>query len=221
MTRRRSRGRFLVLEGLDGAGTTTQAQRLAAWMRAQGRRVHVTAEPSSGPVGALVRQVLTRRIAGAPGAADAFDPAALALLFAADRLDHVAAEIAPRLAEDWDVVSDRFTLSSLAYQSLTCRDAPWVEVINGRALAPDATLFLEVSPRTAVRRRFAASGSRELYEVPAFQRRVARSYQDGIARLRQLGQRVDVVDGERPVEEVTAALAGKVGPLLALSARAR
>ncbi|HEX9288679.1 MAG TPA: dTMP kinase [Anaeromyxobacteraceae bacterium] len=221
MTRRRSRGRFLVLEGLDGAGTTTQAQRLAAWMRAHGHRVHVTAEPSSGPVGALVRQVLTRRIAGAPGAVDAFDPAALALLFAADRLDHVAAEIAPRLAEGWDVVSDRFTLSSLAYQSLTCGDAPWVEVINGRALAPDATLFLEVSPGTAVRRRFAASGSRELYEVPAFQRRVARSYQDGIARLRQLGQRVDVVDGERPVEEVTTALAGKIGPLLALRSRAR
>jgi dTMP kinase len=215
--RRRSGGRFLVLEGLDGAGTTTQAQRLAAWLRQQGRRVHVTAEPSGGPVGALVRQVLTRRVAGAPGAAGApagFDPHALALLFAADRLDHLAAEIAPRLAEGWDVVSDRFTLSSLAYQAIACGDAVWVEQVNARARAPDATLFLEVRPAVALRRRFAASPSRELFEVPAFQRRVARSYQRALGRLRELGQRVEVVDGELAVEEVTAALAARVEPLL-------
>src|SRR3990172_733300 len=126
---RRRKGRFLVLEGLDGAGTTTQAQRPPAGMREHGRKVHLTAEPSGGPVGVMVRQVLTRRIAGVPGARGTaeFDAAALALLFAADRLDHVAVEIAPRLAAGVDVVSDRFTLSSLAYQSLTCRDAPWVE----------------------------------------------------------------------------------------------
>jgi dTMP kinase len=214
---RRRRGRFLVLEGLDGAGTTTQAQRLAAWMREQGRKVHLTAEPSGGPVGAMVRQVLTRRITGVPGAraTAGFDAAALALLFAADRLDHVAVEIAPRLAAGVDVVSDRFTLSSLAYQSLTCGDAPWVEAINGRALAPDATLFLEVSPATAVRRRLAASPvNREIFEVPAFQRKVARSYRNGIARLGELGQRVDLVDGELAVEAVTAALAGRAATLL-------
>ncbi len=214
MSRRARRGRFLVLEGLDGAGTTTQAQRLAAWMRSAGRKVHVTAEPSGGPVGALVRQILTRRLVGAGGASGGFDPAALALLFAADRLDHVAAEIAPRLDEGWDVISDRFTLSSIAYQSVTCRDRGWVEEINRRALTPDATLFLEVSPRVALGRRFAASGSRELFEVPAFQARVARAYREGIARLRQAGQRVEVVDGERPVEDVTAALAAVVASLL-------
>ena len=215
--RKRAGGRFLVLEGLDGAGTTTQAQRLAAWMRERGRRVHVTAEPSGGPVGALVRQVLTRRVAGAPevaGEATGFDPSALALLFAADRLDHVSVEIAPRLAGGWDVLSDRFTLSSLAYQALTCADPSWVEAINRRALVPDATLFLEVSAATALRRRFAASGQREIYEVPAFQRKVARSYRTGIARLREMGQRVEIVDGERPVEEVTAELARKVEEIL-------
>lgn len=206
-----------MLEGLDGAGTTTQAQRLAAWLRGQGRQVHVTAEPSGGPVGALVRQVLTHRIAGGPGASGApaaFDPQALALLFAADRLDHVAAEIAPRLAEGWDVVSDRFTLSSLAYQAIACGDAGWVEQVNARARAPDATLFLQVRPAIALRRRFAASPHRELFEVPAFQRRVARSYQRALARLRELGQRVEVVDGELAVEEVTAALAARVEPLI-------
>ena len=203
-----------MLEGLDGAGTTTQAQRLAAWMRGQGRKVHVTAEPSAGPIGALVRQVLTRRVVGGAGPPADFDPAALALLFAADRLDHVASEVEPRLAGGWDVVSDRFTLSSLAYQAITCRDRAWVEEINRRALAPDATLFLEVGARTALARRFAASGTREIFEVPAFQARVARSYQEGIATLRSLGQRVELIDGERPIEDVTAALARAVAALL-------
>jgi dTMP kinase len=206
------RGRFLVLEGLDGAGTTTQAQRLAVWMRDRRRRVHVTAEPSGGPVGALVRQALGRRLRGAGD--EELDPSALALLFAADRLDHVAVEIAPRLAAGCDVLSDRFTLSSLAYQALTCGNPAWVERINERALTPDLTLFLEVSPRIAVKRRFAASDHREIYEVPAFQRAVARSYRTGIAHLRASGQRVEVVDGEGPVEEVTAALAELVLPLL-------
>lgn len=221
MTRRRGGGRFIVLEGLDGAGTTTQAQRLASWLRERGRRVHVTAEPSGGPAGALARLVLARRVSGAPGKAEGFDPSALALLFAADRLDHVAAEIAPRLAEGVDVVSDRFTLSSLAYQSLTTGDATWVEAVNAKALAPDVTLFLRVSPRVAVRRRFAASEVRELFEVPAFQVEVARSYERCIARLRTLGQRVEVVDGERPVAEVTAALGEAVADLLGRGGAAR
>jgi dTMP kinase len=211
VTRRRGAGRFIVIEGLDGAGTTTQTQRLAAFLRERGRRVHATAEPSAGPAGALARLVLTRRVGGASGGA--FDAAALALLFAADRLDHVAAEIAPRLAEGTDVVCDRFTLSSLAYQSLTTGDAAWVEAVNAKALAPDVTIFLRVPARVAVGRRFAASSARELFEVPAFQRRVARAYERGIERLRAIGQRVEVVDGGRPVEEVTRALGEIVTPL--------
>jgi len=192
----------VVLEGLDGAGTTTQARLLAERLRAQGRRVHLTAEPSGGPVGALLRQVLTRRVAGAGGAP--FDPAALALLFAADRLDHWASEIGPRLAEGADVLSDRYVLSSLAYQSLTTGDGPWVEAQNARAPAPDVTVLLRVRPAVAVRRRFAASGSRELFEVPAFQRQVARSYRRWAVRLRRRGQRVEEVDGEQGVEAVAA-----------------
>lgn len=201
-------GRFVVLEGLDGAGTTTQARLLGERLRAAGRTAHVTAEPSGGPVGALVRQVLQKRVTG--GRTPGFDPHALALLFAADRLDHVAAEVAPRLAEGCDVVSDRYTLSSLAYQAVTCGDATWVEAVNARAPAPDATLFLEVSAATALRRRFAASSRRDLFEVPAFQRQVARAYRRALARLEELGQRVVVVDGERSVDEVTAALAEQI-----------
>jgi dTMP kinase len=199
------RGRFVVLEGLDGAGTTTQARLLGERLRAEGRAVHVTAEPSTGPVGSLIRQVLLRRVTG--GRADGFDPRALALLFAADRLDHLAAEVAPRLAEGSDVVSDRYTLSSLAYQALTTGDLAWVERINERAQAPDLTIFLRVRAGLALGRRRAAATEPELYEVAAFQRRVARSYQRAIARLRSAGQRVEVLDGEAPVEVVAEGIA--------------
>ena len=208
MTRR---GRFVVLEGLDGAGTTTQARLLGEALRAAGRAVHVTAEPSGGPAGALVRQVLQQRIGGGRGGG--FDPHALALLFAADRLDHVAAEVEPRLAEGCDVVSDRYTLSSLAYQGLTTGDLAWVEAINRRAPAPDLTIFLRVRPGLALGRRQAAGTAPELYEVAAFQRRVARSDQRALELLRRRGQRVEVLDGEAPVEEVASQVSGLVGRL--------
>ncbi len=211
MSPRRGRGRFIVLEGLDGAGTTTQARLLGDRLRAAGRPVHVTAEPSGGPVGALLRQVLQKRVTGGRGGG--FDPHALALLFAADRLDHVAAEVAPRLAEGDDVVSDRYTLSSLAYQALTTGDLAWVEAINGRAAAPDLTIFLRVRPGMALGRRQAAATEPELYEVAAFQRRVARSYEKAIALLQGRGQRVEVLDGEQPVEAVAGQVAALVDRL--------
>jgi dTMP kinase len=205
------RGRFIVLEGLDGAGTTTQARLLGARLRSAGGSAHVTAEPSGGPVGALLRQVLQGRVNG--GAGDGFDPHALALLFAADRLDHLAAEVLPRLAAGEDVVSDRYTLSSLAYQSLTTRNAAWVATINGRARAPDLTLFLRVRPGLALGRRRGAGTTPELYEVAAFQRRVARSYERAVVALRAGGQRIEILDGERPVEDVAEAVARSVASL--------
>ncbi len=207
----RRRGRFVVIEGLDGAGTTTQARLLGERLRAEGRAVHVTAEPSGGPVGALLRQVLRHRVNG--GAGGGFDAAGLALLFAADRLDHLAAEVQPRLAEGCDVISDRYALSSLAYQGLTTGDVAWVEAINARALAPDVTIFLRVRPRLALGRRRAAATTPELYEVEAFQRRVARGYDRALARLRAAGQRLELLDGEAPVAEVAERVAALVAGL--------
>jgi dTMP kinase len=208
--RRGRRGRFVVLEGLDGAGTTTQARLLGEALRAAGRRVHVTAEPSGGPVGALVRQVLTRRVAGPEGG---FDPAALALLFAADRLDHVACEIAPKLQAGVDVISDRFTLSSLAYQGLTTGEVGWVDRINALAAVPDLTIFLRVRAALAFRRRQAVTADREIFEVSAFQKRVARGYDRAIQHLRGQGQRIAELDGEESVDAVAAAVRAEVEKL--------
>ncbi len=155
-------------------------------------------------MGVLIRQVLARRTTGRDGGP--FDPHALALLFAADRVDHAAAEISPKLAGGIDVVSDRYALSSLAYQGLTTGDMAWVSEVNARAPAPDMTILLRARPDVALRRRRAASLDHEIYEVAGFQRRVARSYEKGVARLRRAGQRVEILDGEAPVHAVADAV---------------
>src|SRR5580693_8502583 len=112
----KARGRFVVLEGIDGAGTTTQVARLADRLRGKKHPVRTTREPSDGPIGALVRQVLTGRVIVPGGRAPNWTT--MALLFAADRMDHMEAEIEPWIAEGGIMVSDRYDASSLAYQSV-------------------------------------------------------------------------------------------------------
>ena len=199
-------GRLVVLEGLDGAGTTTQSHLLCERLRREGRKVHVTAEPSSGPIGALIRQILKGRIGGGEGGKGPFSGWSLALLFAADRQDHFDTEIAPKLTDGIDVVCDRFTMSSLAYQGAQLGDVRWIQEINREAADPEVVIFLRVRPEVALRRRHAASVDRDIFEVDAFQRRVARSYEEAIRRLRRAGETVVEVDGEAPVEDVAEAV---------------
>ena len=205
----RPRGRFVVLEGLDGAGTTTQAARLAAVLRRAGRRVVLTREPSAGPVGALLRQALDGSLRQKPKLSDA----ALALLFAADRLDHLASTVEPGLAAGGVVVSDRYVLSSFAYQGRVLEPA-WVEALNARARPPDLTLFLEVRPRVAAARRRLRGGRKERFDDARTQAAVARAYETVMVRH---GRRHHVhrLNGELAVEEVARKVQAAVATLLA------
>jgi dTMP kinase len=193
-------GRFIVLEGLDGAGTTTQAARLGDFLRRTGRRVHVTAEPTAGPVGSLIRLALGRRFVDARGRQ--VDPCALALLFAADRLDHLASDVRPKLAAGIDVVTDRYVLSSYAYQSAATGDRDFVVAANARAIRPDLTLYLKVRPEIALRRRKGASIDHEIYENTPFQKKVNGEYAH-FARKYLKEQRIVEIDGALPIDEVT------------------
>ena len=193
-------GRFVVLEGLDGAGTTTQAERIASALRADGHKVRVTRQPSDGPVGSLLRLALTGRV-GLPNGQGPLSEDALALLFAADRLDHIHAVVEPAVARGEVVLCDRYVLSSLAYQGSALPMA-WVEQVNARARRPDVTLFLEVPAKVAADRRRARGADAELFEADERQAKIARQYLAAIRR-RSGKERIVRLDGSKPVEAVT------------------
>jgi dTMP kinase len=203
-----ARAIFVVLEGIDGSGTTTQLDRLVAHLRARGRRAHATREPSQGPVGLLLRELLLGRHAlpdGAPA-----DGQAMALLFAADRRDHLRREIEPELAAGADVVSDRYLMSSLAYQAVEA-DREWVAGL-GRGLRPaDLTILLDVPVEVAAARRRAAGRVTERYDADEVQARVADAYR----RVAAADPSAVVLDGRGGVDEVAAAVAAVVDALLA------
>jgi len=198
----KQRGAFIVIEGLDGAGTTTQCAAIAARLRAEGRKVVITREPSDGPVGTLIRQALVHRLR-LPGG-EPLTPATLALLFAADRVDHVASEVDPALEAGAIVLSDRYLLSSLAYQGA---DLPlsWVAGINSRARVPDLTLFLAVDTSLAEQRRGERGGREELYESREAQRKIAKAYRKAIKLRMGAGEKIVELDGSRPVAKITQA----------------
>lgn len=202
-----------MLEGLDGAGTTTQCEAIARALRQRGHEVWVTREPSTGPVGSLLRQALSGRLTRPGGEPLADDT--LALLFAADRTDHVASEIEPWLARGAVVLSDRYLLSSLAYQGAAL-PMGWVAELNARARRPDLTLFVEVSLAEAARRRRARGGDDELFDAPRVQRRTARQYQKAIALRKKAGEEIVVVDGDLKVAQVTALCLGALEKRLRL-----
>ncbi|WNG16836.1 dTMP kinase [Cystobacter fuscus] len=211
MSDARRRGLLIVLEGLDGAGTTTQVERLAAALKAEGHSVLTTREPSDGPVGVLIRQALTGRVV-LPGAGP-LAPETLALLYAADRTDHLRARVLPALEAGQVVLSDRSVLSSLAYQGASL-PMEWVEAINSHAIPADLTLFVQVSIEVAARRRAARGGPEELFDAEEKQRRISQQYEAAIA-LRGAREHVVRIDGDATVEAVTAACLARVRELFA------
>jgi dTMP kinase len=210
------RGRFIVLEGIDGSGTTTQVRHVAEWLEKRGELVHVTREPTDGPVGLMLRQILRGRLVSTPNAVandlkgQPLDPSAIALLFAADRLDHLHNELVPQLEAGRHVVCDRYVLSSLAYQSIDC-DLRFVRNINEKALAPDLTLFLRVRPEVAMARIESSRTLKDGFEHLPLQKKVAANY-DKILESYRDGD-VVVLDGEEETSMVTTRIRHALEPL--------
>ena len=187
-----------MIEGLDGAGTTTQVRRLVEHLNARGQRAHATREPSDGPVGKLIREMLT---GGHAIAGQALSQSTFGLLFAADRLDHLQREVEPKLLAGTWVVSDRWYHSSLAYQG-TGADRDWISMLNARARRPDVTVFLRVRPEVAAERRMAAGRTQELFEDLEMQREVDAGYRATIDELTAQGEKIISIDGEQSEDDV-------------------
>lgn len=192
------RGVFVCIEGLDGCGKTTQAKLLVGGLKRDYDAVY-TAEPSKGQIGEFIKKHYLHT-----------DKRGLivveALLFAADRFEHLKSEVLPRLDEGKVVVSDRYVYSSLAYQGAAGLDLKWIEQINEHAIRPGLALFVDVEPEIVIRR---LKRKKSVMESLENQRKVRKIYLEFVEK----GELVSV-DGNRSKRKVADDIAGVVSDFL-------
>src|SRR5262245_10779840 len=173
--------RFIVFEGLDGAGTTTQAARLHAYFTQRGASGFLTNEPTSDPIGTFIRRLLTGKERGTGGNTYRPDERAMGLLFAADRLAH-SSVIEEARARGTHVICDRYLLSSMAYQTLDASiTAEWVIDVNRGCAIPDLTLFVAVPVDMCLERIGARNAEKSIYESKSQLEKIAANYERMLA----------------------------------------
>jgi len=189
------RGKFIVFEGIDGSGKSTHAARLKERLKAMGETVCLTAEPSEGEAGKLLRRCLT-------GEAD-LPEEAIAGLFMTDRIDHIknpSFGILSHLERGETVICDRYYFSSFAYNSLYA-PMDWIIEINKMArslLKPDLTVFLDILPEDFTS-RIEGRGTTERYEKTEILRRVRDNYFKAFKTLSD--EKVVIVDNRVSLDE--------------------
>ena len=185
---------YIVFEGIDGAGKSTQIQMLKEWLEANGFRVETLVEPTDSVVGKLIREILQR-----PDAETDEVQKTLALLFAADRMF-----IMDKLKDDSKIfISDRSFISSLAYQE----PADWVEQLNRYAKKPDLLILMDLDVKTSVAR---ASGE-DTFENVEFLTRVKDNYLKLVDNYTH-----EIIDANRGVNKVSSDIKKAVAPYLGI-----
>jgi dTMP kinase len=186
--------KFIVIEGLDGAGTTTQLEMLALKFKEENTPFFKTAEPTNGTIGKIIRDVLKKQII--------FNSKTLALLFSADRNEHLFGinGIIEHIKNNSWVISDRYLFSSIAYQSLSC-DKKWIVEINKFPL-PEYLFFIDVPPEIC-QKRMETRYSKELFEDIKLQKKILANYIYGIKKFEKKGIKINYIDGTKEVNIVT------------------
>ena len=207
-------GLFITFEGGDGGGKSTQAELLAGWLAERGLEVVRTREPGGTALGARLRELLLH---GDERGVAEIVPRAEALLYAADRAQHIAEVVRPALARGAAVVQDRYIDSSLAYQGagrpLDAAEVRGLSEWAAEGLWPQLTVLLDVSPELAAERRAVAGqrADRLESETADFHRRVREEF---LALAADDPGRFLVLDAALPVDELHAAILARVAPLL-------
>ena len=213
MPARTKRGRLITLEGGEGAGKSTIARWIKAWLEQQGRKVVLTREPGGSPQAEVIRELILR--AAPEGQPPMSAQTELLLMFAA-RAAHLRDLILPALAAGTDVVCDRFVDSSYAYQGAgkgvpAAQLAALERMVLGK-LKPDLTLIFDLSPEKGLARaRSRGEQNRFEDETLAFMKKVRSAF---LKRARAAPGRYAVVDAAQPVEKVQAKLAKILGERL-------
>ncbi len=179
-------GFFVVLDGIDGCGKSLHSRLLNEELLAAGYRTFRTMEPSNGVIGRFIRHSLLR--------SQKTDPEIEALLFAADRFDHLHYEILPSLKRGRVVVSDRYFHSSLAYQGAQGVDLDWIRELNSFAIKPDLSIYLDLPPDIGLQRKRGPSSVLEKFEL---QKKVREAF----LQLASSGEMI-LVDANGPINDV-------------------
>lgn len=184
---------FIVFEGIDGSGKSTQAELFKDFLLNRGYRVNLSAEPTKGPIGALIRTSLSGKVK--------VSPPELALLFAADRVAH-SDSIKFNLANLSDIeISDRYYMSSLVYQSLDGVHPKFISKINELALTPDLLIYIDVDVENALQRINSRNKETEIFENQDFLRKSLIRYKSSL-EFPEIGRTSATFDGNQTVEQV-------------------
>lgn len=190
---------FLVFEGIDGSGTTTQIQKLAECFSAQHIPFIQTAEPTEGNVGKYIREILSGKTN--------LSSRALQILFFADRADHCEKKINPALQSGKKVLSDRFALSTIAYSALSGDEMLFCEMARFFP-QPDYTIFLRIDPKIAISRIAERGKQKDIFERKDLLEKIADAYEVEISKIPD-EKKVIFDSGVLGIEEIAEKIAHK------------
>ena len=197
------KGKLIVFEGLDGAGTTTQMYKLAQYFTQKGSEVFITHEPTDNPIGRLVRSALQKKFS--------ITPNSLALLYAADRDDHLYNKeygIISHLQNGEVVITDRYFYSSIAYQAVEC-DPSFIKEINSRFPHPDILIFIDTPVDDCLKRIEKRGEEKELFEREWYLKKVKEKYDEEFSSLPR-SVKLITIDGRKTIEEISEEIREKI-----------
>ena len=195
-----NKGKFIVFEGIDGSGKTTQARMLAEYLEKNGRKPSLTAEPTTLPTGLALREALGGKIKRTE--------CQMAVMFVDDRIAHnvhPTEGIAALLESGVDVISDRYYYSTLAYQGQST-DYEWVKGLNincPEIKKPDLCIYIDILPEQSLERISKGRDSVEIYENLDTLTKVREKFLSVISDLKDT-ENIHIIDGYRPLEEIFA-----------------
>ncbi len=191
-------GIFIVIEGIDGAGKSTQAKLLAKWFERRGYDVVLTKEPTDTAFGKLIRKLVLT--GGREGIIDGakISHEAEALLFAADRAEHVKKLIEPSIKAGKVVISDRYFYSSLAYQWARGLDLEWLINLNKFAIRPDLVILLDLPVKESMKRINGRQLKSEFDRIAELQKRVRENY----LKLVEMFPEMKIVNALASIEDI-------------------
>lgn len=189
---------FLAFEGIDGSGKSTQVKLLSEKLIGEGHQVYVTCEPTSGPIGKMIRDIFNHKIEG--------DHRTIAALFVADRLEHLLHKtegILKKLKDGFTVITDRYYFSSYAYHSVHM-DMDWVieaNKLSAQLLRPDLNIYIDIAPEISMERITKNRASVEKYETLENQKQVYAKYAEAFGRQKN-SENIFTVNGNRPPAKI-------------------